>query len=113
MGTFYNEDEIKQREAAILQGQSKQKGMTVVIIVLLGVALIAFTWWKKTHDPRTMIMDLNKATKDQLVGLPNVGPVTADAIIAGRPYKDVEDLKKIKGIGEKHFENIRPRVKVE
>lgn len=113
MGTFYNENEIRQREQAILQGQQRQKGMTIVIILVLGVALIAFAWWKKTHDPKTMIMDINKATKEQLIGLPNVGPVTADAIIAGRPYTSVEELKKIKGIGEAHFEHMKPRVKVE
>ena len=113
MGTFYNEEAIKQREDAMLQGQRQQKTMTVAIIVVLGIVVLAFAWWKKTHDPKTMIMDLNKATKDQLIGLPNVGPVTADAIIAGRPYRSIEDLKKVKGIGEAHFEHMKPRIKVE
>jgi DNA uptake protein ComE-like DNA-binding protein len=36
-----------------------------------------------------------------------VGPVLAERIIAGRPYKTVDDLLKVKGIGSKKLEKIR------
>jgi DNA uptake protein ComE-like DNA-binding protein len=37
-------------------------------------------------------LDINSATKDQLVTLPGVTAPLADRIIAGRPYKDPADL---------------------
>lgn len=37
-------------------------------------------------------LDINSATKDQLITLPGVTAPLADRIIAGRPYKDPSDL---------------------
>ncbi|TLD71834.1 helix-hairpin-helix domain-containing protein [Phragmitibacter flavus] len=65
------------------------------------------------NNPDTMIVDINKASMEQLQYLPEVGPVTAQDIVNGRPYESVEDLKKVRGIGEKTFQKIRPRVKLE
>jgi competence protein ComEA len=42
---------------------------------------------RKTEEARKELLDLNSATKDQLVALPGVGETYADKIIAGRPYK--------------------------
>ena len=55
-------------------------------------------------------LDLNLATDEQLQGIPGIGPVTAAKIIAGRPYRKVEDLLKIPGIGPKKLEAIAPYV---
>lgn len=53
-------------------------------------------------------IDLNKATKEQLMTVKGVGEATANAIIAGRPYKTVEDLKKVKGLGGVKGEAMMP-----
>jgi len=45
----------------------------------------------KTH------IDLNSASREQLMTLPGVGDATADKIIAARPFKSKEELKS-KGI---------------
>lgn len=58
-------------------------------------------------------IDLNLATQSQLEALPGVGPKTAAAIIAGRPYGSVDDLLRVKGIGEATLAKLRPYVKVE
>ena len=60
-----------------------------------------------------MILDLNKASATQLSYLPGIGDAKAKVIIDHRPFKTVEDLKKVPGIGDKTFEKMKPRVKVE
>ena len=45
--------------------------------------------------------------------LPSGGPVIARRIIEGRPYRSVEELDRVKGIGKKRLEEIRPLVRAE
>lgn len=61
-------------------------------------------------------VNVNAATADQLLQLPDVGPVTAQAIIAARterPFRSVSDLDRVKGIGAKRLAKLRPFVATE
>ena len=56
-------------------------------------------------------VDLNTATQKELEDVKGVGPATAKKIIAGRPYKSVDELKKA-GLSDKQIKSIGPSVTV-
>ncbi len=63
----------------------------------------------------TAIVNVNTATREQLMDLPGIGEAKADAIIAQRqvqPFAKKEDLLLVKGIGEKILEKLSPQVQV-
>ncbi len=62
---------------------------------------------KKAPSPQSLL-DLNTASKEELMSINGISPNLAERIIAGRPYKNVDDLLKVKGIGQKKLEKIRP-----
>ena len=66
----------------------------------------------KAKSPQQGSLDLNAATKRELQSIKGIGPILAKRIIAGRPYKTIDDLLKVKGIGPKKLERIRPYVVV-
>jgi len=60
-------------------------------------------------------VDLNSATADDLARLPGIGPAKARAIIEYRaeaPFHKPEDLRKVKGIGDKLYERVKDMVTV-
>jgi len=57
-------------------------------------------------------IDLNSADKAALEGLPGIGPALADKIIAARPFKSIDDLKNVKGIGDAKFDALKGLVTV-
>ena len=56
-------------------------------------------------------VNINSATKEQLESLDGIGPVKAQAIIDYRkkngPFKSLEDVKKVDGVGDATFDKIR------
>ncbi|HZW32786.1 MAG TPA: helix-hairpin-helix domain-containing protein, partial [Isosphaeraceae bacterium] len=63
--------------------------------------------------PRPGRINLNTATENELEALPGIGPVLARRIIAGRPYASVDELQRVREIGKKRLEEIRPFVTAE
>lgn len=57
------------------------------------------------------LIDLNSASQRELESLPGIGKISADKIIAGRPYTTLNDLKKA-GISEKNIAAIKSLVTI-
>ena len=64
-----------------------------------------------------LAINFNEATKEDLEALPGVGPVLAGRIVAYRqthgPFRRIEDLQKVSGIGPKNLEQLRPYLALE
>lgn len=60
-------------------------------------------------------ININTCTKEELLSLPGIGEVLAEKIIEYRektPFKKLEDLMNVSGIGEKKFESIKDMIVV-
>jgi len=60
-------------------------------------------------------ININNASKEQLMTLKGVGEEIADRIIEYRkaqPFKTIEDLMNVKGIGQKRFEKLKDFITV-
>ena len=56
-------------------------------------------------------LDLNRASQKDLEALPGVGPATAQKIVAGRPYRSVDDLARA-GVPKSTIDKIASQVYV-
>lgn len=81
--------------------------------VLVGIAPASPAGSPESADGTT---NLNTATVDQLDELPGVGPVTAQSIVDWRtengPFRSVDDLLEVRGIGEGTLGDLRDLVTV-
>lgn len=62
------------------------------------------------------LVDLNRATAEELQALPGIGPVMAERIVALRNergrFRKLEELMEVKGVGERTFARLKPLMKV-
>ena len=72
------------------------------------------TLWGNTAEDSgpdaASMVNINSASREQLMTLPGIGEVTADAIIEYReqnPFARIEDIMNVSGIGEAKFNSIR------
>jgi competence protein ComEA len=59
------------------------------------------------------VVNLNEANAEDLEHLPGIGPTKARLIVEHRhahPFKKIEELTKVKGIGRKTFGKLRPYI---
>ena len=78
--------------------------------LLLAIALALFS------SAAFAALNLNTATKEELIALPGIGPAKAQAILdyrkANGAFKSVDELKDVKGIGAKRFEKLKGELTV-
>lgn len=66
-------------------------------------------------DNNTSLININTATKEELMTIPNIGESKADKIIEYRnknKFEKIEDILNVSGIGESIFEKIKTYITV-
>ena len=116
-------DPIPPRQPSWLLRRADQAAVAVLVMVGLGATV---TWWLsqggqqgrlielEEAEPRTASfqVDVNSADWPELAQLPGIGETLARRIVDSRqtdgPFLDHDDLKRIRGIGPKKVEEVRP-----
>jgi competence protein ComEA len=99
----------------------------VTVAVLIASGLLSLMGWWIVHggtrgrtvnieraDLQTarFQVDINKAQWPELATLPGVGQRLAERIVQSReqngPYADIDDLRRVRGIGARTLETLRP-----
>ncbi|MGH7963494.1 MAG: ComEA family DNA-binding protein [Candidatus Binatia bacterium] len=82
-----------------------------LVVGLLGGAPV----WGDHHEGAAKV-NLNTADAKALEMLPGIGPAKAKAIIEHRekngPFKTVDDLNSVSGVGDKTLEDVKDKVTV-
>jgi competence protein ComEA len=91
---------MKKRSQSVLGWTTLFLMVAAVVLVLSGSIVFA-----------QKLVDLNTASEKELEGIKGVGPATAKKIIAGRPYKSVDELSKA-GLTAKQIDALKPLVTV-
>jgi competence protein ComEA len=76
---------------------------------------ITITASDSSHADVEGVVNLNDASEEVLTRLPGIGPAKARAIVEHRrshPFRRVDELTKVKGIGHKTFGRLRPYVSI-
>ena len=80
-------------------------------LLLLAFCASLAGWSATTKKPPLKPININSANSDELQQVPGIGPATAEKILQMRksygPFKSVDDLLAIKGLGRKRLDKMR------
>jgi competence protein ComEA len=105
---------------------NKKESIVLAVLVILLIVLNIISYLKREQIKRNtsiiaqeiaVKIPINSAWTEELELLPGIGPSLANRIVAYREehgdFKRIEDLKKVKGIGDKVLKQINPYVKLQ
>lgn len=101
-----------------------EQGAIAALLVLAWGVMGLHAWWQggtrgrlieideAPPRPAQYLVDINTAGVAELQVLPEIGPSLAERIVTeretGGPYRDLNDLRRVRGIGPRTLERIRP-----
>ncbi|NSL54667.1 ComEA family DNA-binding protein [Uliginosibacterium aquaticum] len=81
---------------------------------MLKKLFVAVLAWVASIGFAMAAVNINTATVEQLESLAEIGPTKARAIVDYRKtnggFKTLEEIKQVKGIGDKTFDKIKPQL---
>jgi competence protein ComEA len=94
--------------------------ITVILATLTTVNYIRRENTKKSYviliEEAALQISVNSARTEELEELPGIGPELAQRIVSYRDehgqFETLEDLKRVKGIGNKLYNNVLPHIKL-
>ena len=97
--------------------QTKKLLTLLVILAMAAVSTVSLNAAERSAaGAGDKLVNINTADAGQLVTLPQIGPKMAQRILDYRKgngsFKRVQDLMKIKGIGEKVFARLQPLITI-
>jgi len=94
----------------------------VAVTALIGATAVTVSAQTKTppasaaKPATTAVVNINTASATEIATLPGIGAKTAARIVEYRqkngPFKKVEELMNVRGIGEKNFLKLKPQLAV-
>lgn len=84
----------------------------LLVAVLIGVGFPGHAQTRPAAVPAANLIDLNSASRDDLMRLEGIGEVRADAIIRARPFKAKTELVERRLIPEALYDKIADKVAV-
>jgi competence ComEA-like helix-hairpin-helix protein len=83
----------------------------VLAVMALGIGLASCQQGPPAEG--SLRVNINACTLTELETIPGIGTALAKLIVARRPYKSVDELIDVKGIGPASLEKLRTYVKVD
>jgi competence protein ComEA len=94
---------------------ARRAGVAAVLCALCAGAIARIPASGPSSGPALRTLDVNAAPAEELELLPGVGPSVASAIVADRadrgPFRSVDDLDRVRGIGPGLLAKVRPHVR--
>ncbi len=104
---------------------SRPEKFFILTLLAIGVFCAGFSYHYKVTNTELeaidiiethSLIDINKAGATEIEKLPGIGPVLAHEIVLYREavagFKSIDELKRVKGIGDKKFEKIKDRIAI-
>lgn len=111
-GGFTETADLKSIEKNINKAQKISDGQKIYIPDIADNLLTNQDISSKSSEVIKKSVNINKSTRAELIALPEIGEVTADKIIANRPYFELEDLVKKGCLRQNQLDKIRDLISI-